>query len=216
MFSSTPSRTSRRLDLVGSLWAFTDGPAGEWYPLTPLSHMLDCQIYGPKPAGHHVTNVLLHAATTVLLFLVLWRMTGQRAVPGTDRRLVAAQVSGGEGRGSGPDRNNALALRHGGGNFGFIPCTSNRSPWIAQRRDVLSGLFSSSPWGPMTNAPRLRGRYCRMSLAALFALGLLSKPILVTMPALLLLLDYWPLGRIRALPLRSAPAICRPAYRPGD
>ncbi len=81
---------------------WTDGPYGDWYPLTSISHMLDCQFYGLWPPGHHLTNVLLHAAAVVLLFLVLLRMTGQRC--GSPKRHKRAAVR--EGRASGPERNN--------------------------------------------------------------------------------------------------------------
>ena len=84
------------LTLDGVEWAFTNGPAGEWYPPTMLSHMLDCQLFGLHAWGHHLTNLLLHAASSVILFLVLWRMTGQRAVP------EVAQVSGGRVAPAGP------------------------------------------------------------------------------------------------------------------
>ncbi|HTU23918.1 MAG TPA: hypothetical protein VMF30_00885, partial [Pirellulales bacterium] len=77
----------------GVVWAFTSGGYGEWTPLASLSHMLDCQLFGPSPGPHHATNVLLHAISAVLLFLALARMTGQRAVPDTDGTLVAKPAS---------------------------------------------------------------------------------------------------------------------------
>ena len=87
---------SRGFTFSGIVWTFTNGPLGEFYPLSMLSHMLDCQLFGLDPAGHHLTNVLLHTTTSIGLFLVLWRMTGQRAVP------EAAQVSGGRVAPAGP------------------------------------------------------------------------------------------------------------------
>ena len=90
----------------------TDGPFGEWYPLTTLSHMLDCQLYGLNPAGHYLTNVLLHAASSVLLFLVLLRMTGDL----WPSAWVAAV-------------------------FAIHPLHVESVAWVAERRDVLSGLF---------------------------------------------------------------------------
>ena len=100
------------LTLSGLWWALTDGPLGEWYPLTTLSHMLDCQLYGLNPAGHHLTNVLLHAASSVLLFLVLLRMTGDL----WPSAWVAAV-------------------------FAIHPLHVESVAWVAERRDVLSGLF---------------------------------------------------------------------------
>ena len=99
------------LSWSGIAWAFTNGPYGEWYPLSMLSHMLDCQLYGLNPAGHHLTNVLLHAASAVTLFLVLWRMTGAL----WPSALVAAL-------------------------FALHPLRVESVAWVSERRDVLSGL----------------------------------------------------------------------------
>ncbi len=155
------------LSWSGVVWAFTNGPAGEWYPLSMLSHMLDCQLYGLNPAGHHLTNLLLHAASAVLLFLVLWRMTGAL----WPSALVAAL-------------------------FALHPLRVESVAWVAERRDVLSGLFfmlTLGAYNEYVGHPQSLGRY--LAVLGFFALGLLAKPILVTLPALLLLLDYWPLGR---------------------
>ena len=100
------------LTLSGLWWALTDGPFGEWCPLSTLSHMLDCQLYGLNPAGHYLTNVLLHAASSVLLFLVLLRMTGDL----WPSAWVAAV-------------------------FAIHPLHVESVAWVAERRDVLSGLF---------------------------------------------------------------------------
>ena len=151
----------------GIAWAFSNGPAGEWYPLSMLSHMLDCQLYGLHPAGHHLTNVLLHAATAVTLFLVLWRMTGGL----WPSALVAAL-------------------------FAVHPLHVESVAWIAERRDVLSGLLFMLTLGAYVEYirhPRSLGRY--LAVIGLFALGLMAKQIVVTLPPLLLLLDFWPLGR---------------------
>jgi len=159
------------LSWSGIAWAFTNGPLGEWYPLSMLSHMLDCQLYGLHPAGHHLTNLLLHAASTVTLFLVLWRMTGAIG----PSALVAAL-------------------------FAFHPLHVESVAWIAERRDMLSGLFfmlTLGAYGEYARHPRSWGRY--FAVIGFLALGLLSKPMLVTLPPLLLLLDYWPLGRFGGL-----------------
>ena len=157
------------LTLSGLWWALTDGPVGEWYPLTALSHMLDCQLYGLNPAGHYLTNVLLHAASSVLLFLVLLRMTGDL----WPSAWVAAV-------------------------FAIHPLHVESVAWLAERRDVLSGLFFMLTLGAYAlyaERPSL-ARY--LAVAGCFALGLMSKPMLVTVPFLLLLLDYWPLDRFRS------------------
>ena len=159
------------LTLSGLWWALTDGPTGDWYPLAALSHMLDCQLYGLNPAGHFLTNVLLHAASSVLLFLVLLRMTGDF----WPSAWVAAI-------------------------FAIHPLHVESVAWIAERRDMLSGLFfmlTLLTYALYAERPSL-GRY--LSVAGCFALGLMSKPMLITVPFLLLLLDYWPLDRFRPAP----------------
>jgi hypothetical protein len=156
------------LTLSGLRWALTDGPYGEWCPLSTLSSMLDCQLYGLHPAGHYLTNVLLHAAASVLLFLVLLRMTGNL----WPSAWVAAV-------------------------FAVHPLHVESVAWIAERRDVLSGLFFMLTLGAYAlyvERPSL-ARY--LAVAGCFLLGLMAKPMLVTVPCLLLLLDYWPLDRFR-------------------
>ena len=215
----------------GMHWAFTAGPYGEWYPLAVVSHMLDCQLFGLKPGGHYLTSLLLHAASSVLLFLVLLRMTGQRAVPGTDQRLVAAQVSGGRVASAGPSATapqravpgtdqRLVAAQVSGGRvapagpsaktlwpsafvaalFAIHPQHVESVAWVAERKDVLSGLFFMLTLAAYLDYVR-RGRPLvgYLMVVVLFALGLLSKPMLVTLPPLLLLLDFWPLGRIGAV-----------------
>ena len=144
-----------------------------------LSHMLDCQLYGLHPAGHHLTNVLLHAASAVTLFLVLWRMTGGL----WPSALVAAL-------------------------FALHPLHVESVAWVAERRDVLSGLFfmlTLGAYGEYVRHPRSLGRY--LAVVGFFALGLMAKPMLVTLPPLLLLLDFWPLGRFgRTQPDAMAPS----------
>ena len=155
------------VSLSGIAWALTDGPLGEWYPLSMLSHMLDCQLYGLNPAGHHLTNLLLHAASAVTLFLVLWRMTGGL----WSSALVAAL-------------------------FALHPLHVESVAWLSERRDMLSGLFfmlTLGAYGEYVRDPGSLRRY--LAVVGLFALGLLAKPMLVTLPMLLLLLDFWPLGR---------------------
>ena len=152
----------------GIAWAFTSFHVSNWHPLTWLSHMLDCQFYGLHAGGHHLTNVLLHAATAILLFLVLRRMTGDL----WPSAFVAAV-------------------------FAIHPLRAESVAWVAERKDVLSGLFfmlTLGAYAGYARRPFSLGRY--LTVVLLFALGLMAKPMLVTLPFVLLLLDYWPLGRI--------------------
>jgi Flp pilus assembly protein TadD len=147
-------------------WAFTTDYAANWHPLTWVSHMLDVQLFGVNARGHHLTSLLLHLASTVLLFLVLTTMTGAAG----RSALVAAL-------------------------FGVHPLHVESVAWIAERKDVLSTLFfmlTLGAYARYVEAPSAR-RYALVPLA--FAAGLLAKPMLVTLPFVLLLLDYWPLAR---------------------
>jgi tetratricopeptide (TPR) repeat protein len=156
------------LTLPGLWWALTDGPVGEWYPLSTLSDMLDCQLYGVSPAGHYLTNVLLHATSSVLLFLILLRMTGDL----WPSAWVAAI-------------------------FAIHPLHVESVAWLAERRDVLSGLFFMLTLGAYARYAERPSLARYLAVAGCFALGLMAKPMLVTVPFLLLLLDYWPLDRFR-------------------
>ncbi len=148
-------------------WAFTSGDMSNWHPLTWLSHMLDCEMYGLDPKGHHLTNLFFHVANTILLFLVLTRMTSAVWRPA----LVAAL-------------------------FAVHPLHVESVAWVAERKDVLSGFFCmiamlAYAWYTERPGP---WRYLVVWLS--FALGLMAKPMLVTLPFVLLLLDYWPLSRL--------------------
>ncbi|MBI3620814.1 MAG: tetratricopeptide repeat protein [Nitrospirae bacterium] len=152
--------------LQGVQWAFTTVRAGNWHPLTWLSHMLDVDLYGMSPAGHHLTNLLLHVGNVLLLLGVLRRLTGAL----WPSAFVAAL-------------------------FAVHPLHVESVAWIAERKDVLSALFwLLTLWAYLcyTEQPGVR-RYLLVVLT--FAAGLLAKPMLVTLPFVLLLLDYWPLGR---------------------
>ncbi|HEX4145236.1 MAG TPA: tetratricopeptide repeat protein [Pirellulales bacterium] len=152
----------------GIRWAFTEGPYGEWYPFSALSHMLDCQFFGLNAWGHHLTSVLLHAAGSIALFLVLRQMTGEL----WPSAFVAVL-------------------------FAVHPQHVESVAWVSERRDVLSGLFfmfTLGAWLGYVRHGRSLGRYLLVVL--LFACGLMSKPMLVTLPFLLLLLDYWPLAQL--------------------
>ena len=156
------------LTLSGAIWAFVAMHSNNWHPLTWLSHMLDCELYGLNPGGHHLTNLLIHIVNTLLLFLVLKRMTGARW------------------------RSSFVAVL-----FALHPLHVESVAWVSERKDVLSTFFWILTMGAYfryVNSPRFH-RYLLVLLC--FAMGLLSKPMLVTLPFVLLLLDYWPLGRFR-------------------
>jgi tetratricopeptide (TPR) repeat protein len=160
------------LSWAGLVWAFTTGHASNWHPLTWISHMLDFQLYGMNPAGHHLTSVVLHAANSILLFLLLQRMTGAMW-PGA---MVAAL-------------------------FALHPMRVESVAWVSERKDVLSGLFwILSIWAYVRFVENLKFQISNFKFfyilsVVLFALGLAAKPMVVTLPFVLLLLDYWPLQR---------------------
>ena len=159
----------------GIVWAFTTNHTGYWHPLTWLSLMLDCQLFGANPGWMHLVNLLLHLANTLLLFAVLRKMTGAL----WSSAFVAAA-------------------------FAIHPMHVESVAWIAERKDVLSTLFLLLTLAAYVSYVRRRGIVRYMLTLLLFALGLLAKPMLVTLPALLLLLDYWPLGRFTAEHAESA------------
>jgi protein O-mannosyl-transferase len=167
-------RITRGLTLGGVLWAFTQSHAWNWHPLTSISHMIDCQLFGLNAGWQHFTNVLLHTSAVVLLFLVLQQMTAGPSRTGSIwRSAFVAAV------------------------FAIHPLRVESVAWIAERKDVLSGLFFMLTVGAYIRYVREPSPRRYLLVALLFALGLMSKPILVTLPIVLLLLDYWPLDRIR-------------------
>lgn len=156
------------LTRAGVVWVFTSEHFANWHPLTGLSHMLDCTLFGLAPGGHHLTSVLLHVANTLVLFFVLSGATGAPWRSG----LVAAL-------------------------FALHPLHVESVAWVSARKDVLSTLFAFLALGAYGSYAR-RGGVGRYTLTALLlALGLMSKPMLVTLPFVFLLWDYWPLGRLR-------------------
>ena len=166
---------SKGLTLDGIAWAFTQPHARNWHPLTTISHMVDCQLFGLNAGAHHFTSVLLHSLTAVLLFVVVQRMTGAFW-----RSAFVAAV------------------------FALHPLRVESVAWVAERKDVLSGLFFVlSLWAyHKYTLRRSAGRYVLLLICV--ALGLMSKPMLVTLPVVFLLLDHWPLRR---WPLVSARAL---------
>jgi tetratricopeptide (TPR) repeat protein len=161
----------RGLTLKGAVWAFTYGHIGHWHPLTWLTHMADCQAYGLWAGGHHLTNVVLHTVAVVLLFLALREMTGSLW-----RSAFVAAV------------------------FAIHPLRAESVAWISERKDVLSGVFFMlTLWAYARYARQpSRGRYA--AVAVWYGLGLLCKNTLVTLPFVLLLLDWWPLHRMKLAP----------------
>ena len=189
------------LSLQGMKWAFTHAVSGNWHPLTMISHMADCSLYGLKAGRHHLTNLLLHTANVVLLFVVLRGLTGALW-----RSAFVAAL------------------------FGLHPLHVESVAWVSERKDVLSGLFFLlTLWAYgryaarlAANGPQSRAKTQSAGVAnaesafknqrskiknwsdytlalVFFVFGLMSKPMLVTVPFVLLLLDYWPLGRLRAV-----------------
>ena len=157
------------LSYEGVTWAFTNCDIGYWQPVTWLSLMCDCQLFGASAVWIHVVNVLLHVANTLLVFAVLKKMTGSLWASG----FVA-------------------------GAFAVHPMHVESVAWIAQRKDVLSTFFLLLTLLAYAGYAKRPSVYRYMAGLAVFALGLMAKPMLVTLPFLLLLLDYWPLNRFEA------------------
>ncbi|MGH9642676.1 MAG: tetratricopeptide repeat protein, partial [Terriglobales bacterium] len=147
--------------------AFTTTAATNWHPLTWLSHELDCQLFGLNPAGPHLVNVLLHALNAALLFLILANATGMMG-----RSFMVAAI------------------------FALHPINVESVAWISERKNVLSMLFfllALAAYGWYARHPNVRRH---LTVTVLYALALMAKPQVITFPFALLLLDYWPLGRI--------------------
>ncbi len=165
------ARVQAGLSWANTRWAFTTTAAANWHPVTWLSHMLDCQLFGVHLGAHHLVNVLFHLMNVLLLFWLLERMTGAM----WPSAFVAAV-------------------------FALHPLHVESVAWIAERKDVLSTFFwllTMAAYLGYLKKPSL-GRY--LAILPLFALGLMAKPMLVTLPCVLLLLDYWPLGRFTPPP----------------
>jgi tetratricopeptide (TPR) repeat protein len=157
---------TRGISIDGTIGAFTHIHARNWHPLTTISHMLDCQLFGLKAGGHHFTNVLLHSIAVVLLFLVFKQMTGAF----WQSAFVASL-------------------------FAIHPLHVESVAWISERKDVLSAVFFMLTLCAYVHYGRAPSVSRYFLVAFVFALGLMSKPMLVTLPFVLLLLDYWPLKR---------------------
>jgi len=173
---------------AGVRWAFTTWHASNWHPITWLSHMLDVEWFGVQPGASHLVNVLLHAINSVLLFLLLKRMTGAHW-----RSALVASL------------------------FAWHPLHVESVAWISERKDVLSTLFWLLTLWCYTTWVREKGRRDFWLALLFFAIGLMAKPMLVTLPCVLLLLDAWPLDRWRFAPASGGrPQRLPPAGSPGD
>lgn len=160
---------NRGLSIEGIKWAFTAVHSCNWHPMTWLSHMLDCELYGLNPSGHHLTNLIFHVINALLLFLLLLFITGSV----WKSAFVAAL-------------------------FAIHPLHVESVAWISERKDVLSTFFGIlALWAYVYYAirPNIK-RY--LAIIFFFVLGLMSKPMLITFPFVLILLDYWPLQRIQS------------------
>lgn len=166
------AQVARGLSLEGIGWAFTHFHSSNWHPVTWISHMIDCELYGLSPWGHHLTNVLFHTGNAILLFLLLSQMT-EKLWPSA---LVAAL-------------------------FAIHPQRVESVAWVSERKDVLSGLFFFLTLMAYVRYARGPSRSRFILVTILFALGLMCKPMLVTLPIVLLLLDYWPLYRLPSFSL---------------
>jgi protein O-mannosyl-transferase len=166
-FVTSNPHTQSGLDWTTVQWAFSTYEFASWHPLTWMSHALDCQLFGLDPAGHHDTNLLLHLVNVLLLFWVLAQATGSLG-----RSAMVAAL------------------------FALHPMNVESVAWISERKNLLSMVFfllALAAYGWYAASPKL-GRY--LTVAGLFALGLMAKPQIITLPCVLLLWDYWPLQRM--------------------
>jgi len=153
------------------VWAFTHGYANNWHPLTWISHAVDIQLFGFDPAPQHLENVILHAISVLLLFWVLKRATGYAG-----RSFMVAAL------------------------FALHPVNVESVAWVAERKTMLSALFCLLALGAYRWYARKPGIARYLLMSGLFVLGLMSKPQIIMLPLVLLLWDYWPLGRMFAEP----------------
>jgi protein O-mannosyl-transferase len=179
-FISENGYVSHGFSWAGIGWAFTNSVGGSWHPLTWLSIMLDCQLFGVQSAGHHLSDLLLHAANTVLLFLVFRRLTGA-----TGRSLLVAML------------------------FGIHPLHVESVAWAAERKDTLSTLFwmlsllTYVRYVELSKAQSPKAKAYYLLTLVVFVFGLMSKPMIVTLPCIMLLMDWWPLCRFQLSTVNS-------------
>ena len=163
----------------GIVWAFQSGEASNWHPLTWISHMMDCQLFGLNPAGHHLTSLLFHTANALLLFIVLKQLTGALW-----RSAFVAAL------------------------FAWHPLHVESVAWASERKDVLSAFFwmltllAYTRYAGESKVRSPKSKVFYFLALFFFACGLMSKPMVVTLPFVLLLLDFWPLRRFTIHDLR--------------
>jgi tetratricopeptide (TPR) repeat protein len=174
------SHVNHGLSWAGIAWAFKSGYASNWHPLTWISHMVDCQLFGLNPAGHHLMNLLFHTANTLLLFILLNQLTGA-----IWRSAFVAAL------------------------FAWHPLHVESVAWASERKDVLSAFFWMLALIAYVRCVKTQSSANRAPAAInyllsllLFTCGLMSKPTVVTLPFVLLLLDFWPLQRLKASTLQ--------------
>ena len=180
-YTSGALQVRRGITIEGLKWAFTSGDAANWFPVTWISHMLDCQLFGLNSGWHHLVNVLIHGLAALLLFASLRRATGARW-----RSAFVAFL------------------------FALHPLHVESVAWVAERKDGLStffGLLTLWAYARYAAGRNIEHRIKEVKFfyglaLVFFALGLLSKPMLVTLPCVMLLLDWWPLGRIQNAKLK--------------
>ena len=185
LYVADNSQVRSGLSIESIKWSFMTFHAGNWHPLTWISHMADFEAYQLNAGGHHWTSVLIHTASAVLLFLVLSSMTGALW-----RSALAAAL------------------------FAIHPLHVESVAWVAERKDVLSGFFWILTMGVYSHYVRQATFRRYLLVLGSFVLGLLSKPMMVTLPFVLLLLDYWPLGRFTGANTAFDKWV-RPATAPG-
>lgn len=168
LYVTENSQVQAGISVEGTIWAFTTFHAGNWHPLTWLSHMLDCELYGLNPMGHHWTNLLFHIANTILLFFMFQKMTGS-----IWRSTFVAAL------------------------FALHPLHVESVAWVAERKDVLSTFFWMLTIIVYYRYVKRPSLFAYLPVILFLSLGLMAKPTLVTLPFVLLLLDFWPLERLK-------------------
>ncbi|MEO5359251.1 MAG: tetratricopeptide repeat protein [Nitrospirota bacterium] len=179
LYVTDNKRITSGLSWDNILWALTTFYDANWFPLTLISHMTDVELYGVKPGLHHMNNVFFHTANSVLLFLLFRRVLRNHW---TSAFIAAA--------------------------FALHPVHVESVAWVSERKDVMSSFFWILAMLSYVRYIRRPGAAGYFMLTALFVLGLMTKPMPVTLPFVLLLLDYWPLGRIRGISPELRPDIC--------
>jgi tetratricopeptide (TPR) repeat protein len=180
-YVSENPEVSAGLTLHGIVWAFTHTFASNWHPLTWISHMVDSQLFGLNPGGHHAVNLVIHITSTLLLFLVLHQMTG---------RLWRSAIVAGL--------------------FALHPLHVESVAWISERKDMLSTFFLLLTVWSYARYVKSRSVSAYLQVFSFLALGLMCKPMLVTLPFLLLLLDYWPLRRVSGFGMANTSGEMKP------